>query len=42
MIAFGLAYLIAKVIGRRLERQFSARDAFLSGMRETLAPDYEI
>ena len=42
MILVGIAYLAAKLIGRRLERQFSAKDTFLSGMREPLAPDYEI
>jgi uncharacterized membrane protein YfcA len=42
MFLFGVAYAIAKLIGRRLEQQFSARDSFLSGMQEPLAPDYEI
>ena len=42
MLAFGVPYVLAKLIGKRLERRFNPRETFLSGMQEPLAPDYEI
>jgi predicted acyltransferase len=37
-----LAYVVAKVVGRRLERRFIVRETFVSALAENLAPDYEI
>jgi len=42
LIGFAVAYVVAKVIGRRLERRFVVRETFVSALSETLAPDYEI
>jgi uncharacterized membrane protein YfcA len=42
MICFAIAYASMKLIGRRMERRFSARETFLSSLAEPIAPDYEI
>jgi uncharacterized membrane protein YfcA len=42
MLAAGVAYVAAKLIGKRLERRFVAREVFVAGLGESLAPDYEI
>jgi len=42
MLAAAVAYLGAKLIGKRLERRFSVAETYLAGLTEPLAPDYEI
>jgi len=42
MFIFAITYVVAKVVGRRLERRFVPREAFVLALQESLAPDYEI
>lgn len=39
---FAVGYVLALLIGKRLARRFSAREAFVSNLSKPVAPDYEI
>jgi len=40
--AYGVAYVSMRLLGRRLEKEFSVRDDVMSRIEEPVAPDYEI
>jgi uncharacterized membrane protein YfcA len=42
LVSVAAAYGILRIVGRKMEKRFSPRDTFLSGLQEPLAPDYEI